>query len=311
MSWFDTALAAYYRSKDLQREENTRAIEQGVQGLTQGLQQMRQNQVANQVSNSGAYAPRAGLVNPGTNPITGALNRISPDVPTGGTAPMSGGILGLQLRNQVANQGMENALKRAQIGYYGAHGAAALQGAATTEGYRTMQEQQIQHNIDTGGAGAKTAAAQSQRDALKQAQKDAEANADTVEKVVKQFNETHSTPAAKYWDAWKNNTGFQGSVQNGKWVGDPNGPSFSPTGNASDALPMTELQASLDRVKNINAAGGRLVPAIKMPAPQAALPQAQGGGNMPTFQTPQQAQQSGLPSGSPFKDPSGTIRYMP
>jgi hypothetical protein len=314
MSWFDTALAAYYRAVEDQRAQNAQGVEQAAgaisQGLSHGLGQMRQNQVADQMSqslaNSGAYAPRAGLVSPGRSPITNSLNTIASGVPTAGTAPMSGGgggMLGYQMRQAAGNMGMENALKRAQIGYYGAHGASALQNAATTEGLRQMQEDQIRHNINTGGAGAKTAAAQAQRDALKQAQKDAEANADTVEKVVKQFNETHSTPAAKYWDAWKNKTGFQGSVQDGKWVGDPNGPSFSPTGNASDAVPMAELQASLDRVKKINDAGGRLVPPIKMPA------QSAGGGNAPRVTNA--ADYAALPPGSAYYAPNGDLKRKP
>jgi hypothetical protein len=311
MSWFDTALAGYYRAVEQQRALNAQGVEQAAgaisQGLSHGLGQMRQNQVADQMSqslaNTGAYAPRAGLVSPGVNPITKSLNTIAAGTPTKESWPApytGGGMLGLQLRNQLANQTKENALKTAQIGYYGAHGAAAMQQAGTNELYRQTLEDQIKHNIDTGGAGAKTAAAQAQRDALKQAQKDAEANADTVEKVVKQFNETHSTPAAKYWDAWKNKTGFQGSVQDGKWVGDPNGPSFSPTGNASDALPMTELQASLDRVKNINAAGGRLVPPIKMPAQPA------GGGNAPRVTSA--ADYAALAPGSAYYAPDGSLK---
>ncbi len=344
MSWFDTALAAWYRSKEQERAINAQGIEQAGQALTQGLQQARQDNIANQVSrslvnsgayadqNSGANAPRAGLVSAGTNPITGAVNRVAAGVPTAGTAPVGGGggMLGFQLRNALANQGVERDLKRAQIGYYGAHGAAALQGAASNESWRKSEQDRadaqaaaIRAATAGGGPAAARTQAQAQRDALMQAQKDAEAKAQTPETLMRDFDVNHGKGAAQsFYDAYTNNTGARGDFSGGKWIGNPNGPLFTADPeaqaygqppNAADikAVPITELDAYRTNLQKVQAAGGRIVPPIVMPAQAPGQSAPAQGGSVPTFQTTQQALQSGLPRGSPFQDPTGTIRYMP
>jgi len=349
VSWFDTALSAWYRSKEQERAINARGLEQAGEGLAQGLQQARQNSIADAVSqsvaNSGAYAPRAGLVSPGTNPITGAINSVAAGVPTAGTAPISGGgggMLGFQLRNAMANQGIENALKRAQIGYYGAHGASAIQNAATQEAYRQAQEARLgaQTNaLNTGGGPQGAADRTAQAAALKQAQKDAQANYDDYPRIYKDLKDIYGADADKWLQGLQGGTLTIGRIENGQWITDPKGTvaSASPTlqqppanksqgvfgiganpgsYSADDAephAPIAAMQPFLDRTKRvISAPNNRFVPPVVMPAQAAGQPAAQAqGGDIPTFQTPDQARQSGLPSGSPFKNPAGQVLYMP
>lgn len=144
MSWYDQAIASWYRNQD----QGNQILAQGINSLGtsigKAIEEGRQNQVANQIAtqnnmgpvtaaaNSGAYAPRAALVDPGAMPGTDDTNVIDPGVSTAGTAParapFTGGLSGLQLqiaidaaKRQSAGLGSEIALRQAQAGYYGAH----------------------------------------------------------------------------------------------------------------------------------------------------------------------------------------------
>src|SRR5258707_7670964 len=112
MSWYDQAIAAWYRSKELSAEAEGAGITSAGKSIGGAIKQAGQdrqaNQIASQLANTstydpttgqyGGYSPRAGLVSPGIDPITGAINSVGQGVPTGGTAPkvMTGGVQGLQ-----------------------------------------------------------------------------------------------------------------------------------------------------------------------------------------------------------------------
>src|SRR6266699_2280417 len=109
MSWYDQAIAAWYRSK----EQSANALGAGISSaansiggaIKQAGQDRQYNQLSSQLANSGNYAPRAGLWEPGTDPITGAINTIRPGLQTTGTAPVvaTGGEQGLKARLAIMN----------------------------------------------------------------------------------------------------------------------------------------------------------------------------------------------------------------
>jgi hypothetical protein len=87
---------------------------QSLAGTISGaIQQSKQDAVANQLLNQ-ANPPRAGLVDPGVNPQTGTANVIAPGVSTVGTAPATGGLAELRLRQQFQQQQQQDALRQAQ-----------------------------------------------------------------------------------------------------------------------------------------------------------------------------------------------------
>jgi hypothetical protein len=74
--------------------------------------QNRQNAVANQIMNT-QTPPRAGAVGPVVNPATGQIT--SSITPTVGTAPQTGGMGELQMRQQVQQQDLADQLQKAKI----------------------------------------------------------------------------------------------------------------------------------------------------------------------------------------------------
>jgi|SRR5215469_6647409 len=76
--------------------------------------QGQQNAIANQILNT-QNPPRAGLVAPGVNPVTGQANVIRPGTPTLGTPPQTGGVGELAMRQQVAQQDLADQLQRTKI----------------------------------------------------------------------------------------------------------------------------------------------------------------------------------------------------
>jgi hypothetical protein len=90
--------------------------------LVAGLMQQRQaaqqqakiNAVANQLMNT-ANPPRAGLVAPGVNPATGRPNVIPAGVPTTGTAPSTGGLAEMRVRQEFEKNQLADAYQKARI----------------------------------------------------------------------------------------------------------------------------------------------------------------------------------------------------
>ena len=135
MSDFWSYAAEFLRARQQREAELAQGISQGIGAIGQGIQTGRQNALANAIGaqmNSGANAPRAGLVSPGDIPTyvngkmmnSGIANTIPAGTPTAGTNPAfipGSGQRGLQFaieqqRQQQAqkNQLVENALKGAQ-----------------------------------------------------------------------------------------------------------------------------------------------------------------------------------------------------
>jgi len=118
------------------------------------MQQRAQNAFANQILNT-QNPPRAGLVAPGVNPVTGAANVIRPGTPTMGTPPQTGGMGELTMRQQMAQQDLADNLKRAQIAEHLAR-TQNLVGARTPSGQGSAARWQA--NLGAGGqVGAKGA----------------------------------------------------------------------------------------------------------------------------------------------------------
>src|SRR5262245_53742343 len=85
-----------------------------IKAIGNEIQMRRQNEVANQILNT-QTPPRGALVAPGVNPATGQPNVIRPGTPTFGSAPATGGMGELELRQQLAQSDLADQLKRAQI----------------------------------------------------------------------------------------------------------------------------------------------------------------------------------------------------
>jgi hypothetical protein len=87
----------------------------GLAGAIGEQQQVaQQNAIANRLMNT-ATPPRAALVDPGISPATGAANVIGPDVGTAGTAPLTGGIAEMKLRQQFAQSQLADQIQQARL----------------------------------------------------------------------------------------------------------------------------------------------------------------------------------------------------
>lgn len=311
MSWYDTALAGWYRSKIASADALGAGIDKFAQGLGQAIQGFRQNKMADELSgqmaNSGTYAPRAAMVNPGSQ--TGDMSS-NPSNPYGvnpatqgaypgtnaGSAPIQvgGGVQGLQMRmaiqnmkNQQANQQSEIAARNAQIPYYQAH-------------TRYMNEQTA--NIPT-----KTELANERIQQKRQQEQDklAEKNMDSPDKLKKEIEDI-AGPGKAQSILNAPEGGHQGRVVNGQWQNDPNGNMFSPdakaaqNGVSADGLtivPMDQLTQWRNRMVNM---------------PKPGQGPTSGNSGMPTFNTPDEARQAvatgKLKSGDKFMTPQGPMQ---
>jgi hypothetical protein len=279
------------------------------------------------MDNSGNYAPRAALVSPGTNPITGAINAVRPGTNTQGTAPVvaTGGVPGLELqmavkKAQQESQGaaIENQLKQAQTGYYGAH-------ARYMNAQPAMQRQQMQMQY------------KQQRDA----QNDMEKNADTIPRLQKDIDDSYGAGTFQKFTAAlsqdPSGASLRGSIntKDGKqyWIPNPNGPLFSPEppkpnqgwfGSGIGAgpgemsgevtMPASAFQGFVGRYQKITQSPtGRYVPPAGQGGGGPGVPSTGGGaggnGQIPTISDPNVAAK--LPPGSLFRTPQGVIKRVP
>jgi hypothetical protein len=324
MSWYGDAISAWYRNQTNASDILAQGIQSLGQSIGHGIEEARQNSIANQIgtqsgygdsqaANSGAYAPRAGLISPGDVPGTDASNYIPSGVPTAGTAPapakFTGGYKGLELkmaidalRNRTANTQSEMDLRRAQGEYYGAHTNA------------------IQENADTAAA-REAAYEQSLRD--KANQKDA----DSIQKLNSELTTTYGKNTAPHilGALQQDPTGAQhrGDIQtvDGQevWVPNPNGKTFipdAPQPTPEDKGGIFGLGAHPAQPKPLSGTE------IKIPWEKAQQyqkrydsvtsgnqPAAAGGGNLRQVTNAQDYAQ--VPSGSQYQDPQGNIRTKP
>ena len=241
--------------------------------LIQAIQTQRENQrlndVANQLMNT-QNAPRAGLVDLGLNPQTGEPNvTVEPGYSSQGTQPATGGLDELKLRQAFQQQQLADAIKQAQLAK-----ALAPPVAKPLTPYQQLQEQHYQQ--------------QQEIKAQENAQKQRERMADTLPKVEQEFDGIYGKGAGeKVFNALQSGTGGLFNIVNGQIMPDPNGEFFTPDdatqsgvdaqGNPLPALKppskvtrirWTDLQPYVERVKRIQAGGGRYIPPDTAPRAQ-------------------------------------------
>jgi hypothetical protein len=166
----------------------------GLAGAIQEQQQAaRQNAVANQLMNT-ATPPRAALVEPGISPTTGAPNVIGPDIGTAGTAPLTGGIAEMQLRQQFQKNQLADQIQQARL-------AKLLAPAPAKPGHLGVQPQPGDagawggYQVGGGGAGqpgARARAARGQQAQEQPVQIGSEPVTDQSQ-LVKHFDGTYGT----------------------------------------------------------------------------------------------------------------------
>jgi hypothetical protein len=291
VSWFDSAIAGYYRSKI----ESANAIEAGINTLGtsigRAIEESRQNSIANQIgsqmANSGDYAPRAGLVSPGTNPLTGDENTITPGTDTTGTAPakFTGGYKGLQLqtaidslKRQNQNTASEIGLRQAQAGYYGAHTNYINKQSDINQQRANTYQQSINQKTNPGLS---------------------------IQSWSKQASDLLGKDKAPGWTrVITGGLPFQrGDVgSDGTWRPSATGSMYSygdnPDDLATNAAPAQDIETLDQQFSKVGSGGGS--------APQ---PQGHGGGNIPQVRTAQDY--ANVPSGQQYIDPNGVTRIKP
>jgi hypothetical protein len=330
LSWFGSALEAWYQQNSQANQQLGKGITDAASDISNAVKTAQQNsqanQVASQMDNSGNYAPRAALVSPGTNPITGAINAVRPGTNTSGSAPVqaTGGVPGLELQMAVKKAQQEstaataeNQLKGAQTDYYGAHADYM------------RQQPGIQKAANTAAAKA-----------ARESQVDAEKNADTIPRLQKDIDDSYGQGTfQKFTTALSQDpTGasLRGSIntQDGKqyWNPLPNGPLFMadtpPKPNAGwfntgigggpgemsgeTTMPASAFQGFLQRYQKIQGSPtGRYVPPPG--APPATTPGSGtgsgGNGQIPTISDPSIAAK--LPPNTVFRTPQGVLKKVP
>jgi hypothetical protein len=273
------------------------------------------NKMGSALENSQAYSPRAGLVSPGVNPQTGAVNTIPAGVSTVATAPaqFTGGTAGLKQlidiqKDQNAQSGLQSEIE--------------LRKAQTSD----TQAQTSQRGVNSVAQiiNAQTRQKQVKQQQTNQQQIQQRLNADTPEKVAKEIDVqypvvladgTKQPSAQQFLSAYQNKTGSYGDIDaSGNWVTKADGSLYSanpatagfnttlPQEQAGPFMSATALQGYGMRLARIQAsppvAGGP--PA--QPGGQPAAPQPGGSGPV-QVSSPQEAQS--LPSGTQFIIPPG------
>jgi hypothetical protein len=285
-----------------------------VKGIVNLMQQNRMNAVANQILNT-RNPPRAALVGQGRvptqvwdNPATWQLLR-QKGLGIQGTEKATGGTMELALRNEqakaeLANQQaqVENALKMAQIQDYLAKvagtGYYAKQQTPTKAGdWHQQLEEQKQRN-------AQTKAFQSWQ----------EKNALDSTKLAQHFDKIYGGKgsAENFYNAVTSGTGLRGNLVNGQFIPDENGEYYTHDADTARGSPglfgvgarpatskqlkgslikYNDLQAYIDKAKQIEDAGGKLYPTeypkeLYGPAPRATLINAAPGAAQTTQALP-------------------------
>ena len=310
-----------------------------VKGIVNLMQQHRMNAIANQILNT-RNPPRAALVGQGRvptqvwdNPATWQLLR-QKGLGIQGTAPATGGTMELALRNEQAKADLAAALQRAKI----ANELAKVQGTGRyapkpqtptkAADWHQKLEEQKQLNAQT-----KAFMSWQEKNAL-----------DTT-KLAQHFDKIYGGKgsAEAFYNAVTSGTGVRGNIVNGQFIPDENGEYYThdaDTARGSQGIfglgahPATseqlkgklikynDLQAYIDKAKQIEDAGGKLYPTeypkeLYGPAPRATLVNAAPGAaqttqNLPSGVSPEVPVPGELPSGVspelPVPDESATAK---
>jgi hypothetical protein len=310
----------WYKSKIASANALAEGISSAGKSIAGGINQYHQdktaNQIGSQMANSGAYAPRAALVSPGTNPITNAINAIPPGLNTQGSAPaqFTGGAQGLQMQLDVGN--LQNRQQRLQ---------QELQGGAPID--QALKQAQIgNYNSSSRYHNYLATNPEMQRQQWRRADIDAQKNMDSPTKMANEIDHLYGTGSTgTIINAINTTGGANGRIENGNWVGDPNGPlwSASPhvqnyTGNVTEEqakpyFPNTVLDAYKQRLQNMPKPGGGATPGTASPLPTGnvgAPPPAAGGQGAPV-RINSQAEFEQLAPDTPFIGPDGKPRRKP
>jgi hypothetical protein len=264
-----------------------------VKGIVNLMQQHRMEAIANQILNT-RNPPRAALVGQGRvptqvwdNPATWQLLR-QKGLGIQGTEKATGGTLELALRNEQAKADLAAALQRAKI----ANELAKVQGTgryAPKQQTPTKAADWHQSLEEQKQLNAQTKAFMSWQ----------EKNALDTTKLAQHFDKIYGGKgsAEAFYNAVTSGTGVRGNIVNGQFIPDDNGEYYThdaDTARGSQGLfgigarPATseqlkgklikynDLQAYIDKAKQIEDAGGKLYPTeypkeFYGPAPRAQL----------------------------------------
>lgn len=300
--------------------------------IQDAINQQKMNKVANQLMNSGDYAPRAGLVSAGVDPATGKPNTIGADVSKVGTMPRTGGLTEYTLREKANEQNIINQLRQAQT-------VEALQrfsNRGTTPALTPYQQLQEQH-YQTEQQRLAQERDQKNQDALtKSVRAWQEKNAQTLETLAKEVDTKYGKGASEdLFNSWSNGTMGRGDPDPnnpGSYIYNPNGqfyytnPEYDQNGKVTKparALKTYEFEDLLRRKKDIEDAGGRLLPAPRAdlvnpnPSKVVPIPPANSGDvNKPLTQIPNatlpkpttKEEYDAIPPGAQFVDTDGQTK---
>jgi hypothetical protein len=193
-----------------------------VGAIAKWQQQRKANALANQLMNIEA-PPRAGLVNLGIDPTTGKPGVLEPGASPVGTAPATGGTEQLSLQDELVkraqariNTNLINQLNQAKIADY----LAKVQGTGHYAPRTALTPaQQINQTFKQQQAEIKQQQAE-----LKRAQSEAEKNADSPERLQKDFDAIYGKGSGEnFFNALITNSGVRGNLVNGQFVPNESG----------------------------------------------------------------------------------------
>jgi hypothetical protein len=302
-----------------------------VQGINQLMEQRRMDQIANEILTK-QYGVQNLPQRPGFN-WWGGGNQ------AGGTAELAMRQAQAAIEAKAQEQALAAQLKKAQIANYIAMTQGTGRYAKPPPGQLTpaqqLAEQHRQWQEDE----------RLRQATLAQARKEQAAATDTMPKVLKDFNtlypgktkdpndpDTSLTQGEAIYNSLQQGSGARGNVVDGQFVGDPNGEYYSwysdVHGKPASQVPKVKwdiLQPFMQRVENIQKAGGQVVPPMVaralpvrgQPGPQAApapapatapapTTQATDTSNLPSPQT--QDEYEAIPTGSQFVDVDGITK---
>jgi len=331
--------------------ELMQGIAKVVQARQQQAQQAKMDAVANQLMNT-QNAPRAALAGQGNvpssvwnSPATWATIR-QKNLGITGTQPLEGGLAELSLRQQFAQQQLENAYKQAQIADLLAKTQGTGAYARTAAGHAITPYQQEELR-------AKQDQLERQQEAAVQAETKAaqDKTAITESSLMNQFDKRYGKGQAQaYLDAFQAGSLVRGRLGtdqdgdlNGKFIQDDNGdwvttdqkaaafPATPGTGmfgtgiggqapiagqegkafNDVKKIRFSDLQAYQNKLQDVQDAGGKLYPTVPRAVPVGAAPPpgteaSRLAGAVPAAQAQTQTDQGTDTMGDPF-GPGGAL----
>jgi hypothetical protein len=270
-----------------------------VSGINQLMAQRRADQIANEI-----LSKQYGVQNLPQRP---GFNWWGQGGQTGGTAELQMRQAQAATEAKAQQDALAAQLKRAQIANYlaMARGTGRYSKDLTPAAQLAEQHRQ-QAAEDKANAGR-----------LKNIQAWQKANTYDVNRLAKEFDTIHGKGSAeRFYNAYANTSGSYGRLVNGQFVADPSGDVYTDTqvdpstpvdASSVQTVPVAELQAYMGKLKDVQAAGGKLVPAPRAALVNAAPVAAQTTQNLPSGVSP--APRATLVNALPL--PSGVSPEVP